>query len=282
MGKAEGKVAYVTGAARGIGRALAERFAAEGADIIAMDLCADVPTAAHTGASSADLEETVRRVKELGQRIVAASGDVRDSEALGEIVDEGMTQLGRIDIVCANAGIAGYGSALEIDPLEWQEMIDVNLTGVWRTVRAAAPAVVAGGRGGSIVLTSSIAGLVGFPGVAHYAAAKHGLVGLMRVLAMELGPEQIRVNTVHPTNVDTDMIQNQQLWSFFTGRPDATQAEAAVQMKMMHSLPTSWVEPQDIANAVLWLTSDEARYITGATIPIDAGATHPYKAPHKV
>ncbi|WP_153227196.1 mycofactocin-coupled SDR family oxidoreductase [Mycolicibacterium sp. CH28] len=283
MGKVEGKVAFITGAARGQGRALAQRFAAEGADIIALDLCADVPTAAHGGATATDLKETVRQVENLGRKIVAAAGDVRDSKAIGDLVDEGVARFGRIDIVCANAGIAGYGSALEIEPQAWQEMIDINLTGAWRTVRAAAPAIVAGGRGGSIILTSSIAGLIGFPGVAHYAAAKHGLVGLMRVLAMELGPEGIRVNTVHPTNVDTEMIQNEQLWSFFNGgREGAGQAEAAAQMTMMHALPVPWVAPEDVANAVLWLASDEARYVTGASIPIDAGATHPYKAPHKV
>ncbi|WAL68251.1 mycofactocin-coupled SDR family oxidoreductase [Amycolatopsis cynarae] len=282
MGRVEGKVAFVTGAARGQGRAHAVRLAEEGADIIALDLCADVATAAHGGATKEDLDETVRQVEALGRRIVARVGDVRDSDALEATVADGVAELGRLDIICANAGIAGFGPALELSPQTWQDMIDINLTGVWRTVRAAAPAVVAGGRGGSIVLTSSIAGMIGFPNVAHYAAAKHGLVGLMRVLAMELAPERIRVNTVHPTNVDTDMIQNEYMWSFFTGgQPGATQADAAVPMQLMHALPVPWVESIDIANAVLWLASDEARYVTGVVLPVDAGCTHPFKAPHK-
>jgi (+)-trans-carveol dehydrogenase len=276
------KVAFITGAARGQGRALAVRMADEGADVIVMDVCEDLPTAVSTGPTKQDLEDTVGLVEERGRRAVARVGDVRDSQFLSALVSEGVAELGRLDVVCANAGIASFGPALELSDAEWTTMIDINLTGVWRTVKAAAPAVVAGGRGGSIVLTSSVAGLIGFPNTGHYAAAKHGMVGLMKVLAMELAPERIRVNAIHPTNVDTPMIQNQPMYRFFGGRNDATREDAAATLLGMHALPLPWVEVEDVANAVVWLSSDEARYITGVSLPIEAGLTHPFKLPHKV
>ena len=231
-------------------------------------------------AEAADLDRTVTLVEALDRRVLAVRADVRDLAALQAAVADALTTFGRLDVVVANAGIAGYAPALEMDEATWQEMIDINLTGVWKTVRAAAPALVDGGRGGAIVLTSSVAGLMGFPNLAHYCAAKHGLVGLMKVLAVELAPHSIRVNSVHPTNVDTDMIQNPAIHSLFSGMPDADPATAAAAMKSMHALPIPWVDPADISNAVAWLVSDEARYVTGVALPVDGGMTAPFKIPH--
>ncbi|MHA6781490.1 mycofactocin-coupled SDR family oxidoreductase [Pseudonocardia saturnea] len=279
-GRLAGKVALITGAARGQGRSHAVRLAEEGADVVLVDLCAPIDSAPYPMADPADLEQTVKLVGALDRRALAVRADVRDLPALQTAVDDALTAFGRLDVVVANAGIAGYAPALEMDESTWQEMIDINLTGVWKTVRAAAPALVDGGRGGAIVLTSSVAGLIGFPNLAHYCAAKHGLVGLMKVLAIELAPHRIRVNSVHPTNVDTDMIQNPAIHSLFAGVPDADQAMAAAAMKGMHALPIPWVDPVDISNTVVWLASDEARYVTGVALPVDGGMTAPFKIPH--
>lgn len=270
----DGKVALVTGAARGIGRAQAVRFAQEGADVIAVDVCDRVETTVTPPASPEDLAETARLVRDTGCRAETFTVDVRDRTALGEAVDAGVAALGGLDIVCATAGITSSAPALELEPEVWQTMLDVNLTGVWQTCAVSAPHLIERG-GGAMILTSSIAGLRGLVGVAHYTAAKHGVVGLMRSLAKELAPHGVRVNTVHPTNVDTDMIQNDAVRSKF--RPDLDRpptrdefAEAAVHMNM---LPVPWVEPVDVANAALFLASDEARYITAVALPVDAGST---------
>ncbi len=273
MGRVSGKIALITGAARGIGRAQAIRLAEEGADIVAVDICGPVETVVSPGATSDDLAETVRAVEATGARIVAATVDVRDGAALRAAVDAGVAELGGLDIVCATAGISSSGAALALTEQQWQTMIDVNLTGVWQTCKAATPHLIERG-GGAMILTSSIAGLRGLVGVAHYTAAKHGVVGLMRSLAKELAPHHVRVNSVHPTNVDTPMIQNDMVRKVF--RPDRESptreefAEAAVSMNM---LPIPWVDPVDIANAALFLGSDEGRYITAVTLPIDAGST---------
>ncbi|MDO3649486.1 mycofactocin-coupled SDR family oxidoreductase [Nocardia mangyaensis] len=273
MGRVSGKVALITGAARGIGRAQAIRLAQEGADIIAVDLCGPVDTVVTPPASREDLAETVRAVEATGARIVADIVDVRDGTILRAAVDAGVKELGGLDIVCATAGITSSAGALDLTEQQWQTMIDINLTGVWQTCKAATPHLIERGSG-SMILTSSIAGLRGLVGVAHYTAAKHGVVGLMRSLAQELAPHHIRVNSVHPTNVDTLMIQNDMVRQKF--RPDLEKptreefAEAAVTMNM---LPIPWVEPVDIANAALFLASDEARYITAVTLPVDAGST---------
>ncbi|MBC7302632.1 MAG: mycofactocin-coupled SDR family oxidoreductase [Nocardia sp.] len=273
MGRVSGKVALITGAARGIGRAQALRLAEEGADIIAVDLCGPVDTVVTPPASREDLAETVRAVEATGARIVADIVDVRDGTALRAAVDAGVKELGGLDIVCATAGITSSAGALDLTEQQWQTMIDINLTGVWQTCKAATPHLITRGSG-SMILTSSIAGLRGLVGVAHYTAAKHGVVGLMRSLAKELAPHHVRVNSVHPTNVDTPMIQNDMVRKKF--RPDLEKptreefAEAAVTMNM---LPIPWVDPVDIANATLFLGSDEGRYITAVTLPIDAGST---------
>lgn len=280
-GRLAGKVALITGGARGQGRSHAVRMAEEGADVVLVDHCAPIGSAPYPMADAADLDHTVELVEKLDRRALAIRADVRDLAALQAAVADGVAEFGRLDVVLANAGIASYAPALEMDETTWQDMIDINLTGVWKTVRAAAPAVVEGDRGGAIVLTSSVAGLMGFPTLAHYCAAKHGLVGLMRVLAVELAPHRIRVNSVHPTHVDTDMIQNPAIHSLFTGgAPDADGATAAAAMKAMHALPISWVEPVDISNAVVWLASEEARYVTGVALPVDGGITAPFKIPH--
>jgi SDR family mycofactocin-dependent oxidoreductase len=273
MGRVEGKVAFITGAARGQGRSHAIRLAEEGADIIAIDVCEAVPTNDIPPATEEDLAETVRQVEALDRRIVATKADVRDYDAVKSAMDAGVAELGRLDIVAANAGIAGSPSAAEdISEEGWHTMIDVNLTGVWHTAKAAIPHLKAA-RGGSIIITSSDAGLFGYPNLAHYVSAKHGVVGLMRTLALELANDMIRVNSIHPTTVATDMVLNDTIYRLF--RPDLenpTKQDFADAATAMNALPVPWVEAVDISNAVLWLGSDEARYVTGVTLPVDAGA----------
>lgn len=272
MGTLEGKVAFITGAARGQGRSHALRLAQEGADIIAVDITEQVDTVPYATARPGDLEETVRAVEALDRRIIASEVDVRDLAGLTKAAQDGVAALGRLDIVLANAGISTMAPTLEMDEQTWQTMIDINLTGVWKTVRAAVPHIVAGGRGGAVVLTSSLAAITTNENIAHYTAAKYGLIGLMRVLAKELGPQSIRVNTVHPTTVATDMILNEPTYKLF--RPDLaepTRADFEEAASQMNRLPVSMVEPIDISNAILYLVSDAGRYVTGTTQVIDAG-----------
>jgi (+)-trans-carveol dehydrogenase len=272
-GRVEGKVAFITGAARGQGRSHAIRLAQEGADIIAIDLCEDVQGIPYPGATEADLAETVKQVEALDRRIIATKADVRDVDALRAAVDDGVAQLGRLDIVSANAGIGSEPhETADLSESTWRDMIDINLTGVWHTTKVSIPHLIAGGRGGAIVLTSSAAGLKAYQNIAHYVSAKHGVVGLMRTLALELAPHSIRVNSIHPTQVDTDMIMNEGTYKLF--RPDLrspTRDDFAPASQAMNALPIPWVEPVDISNALLFLASDEARYITGVTLPVDAG-----------
>ena len=281
MGRVEGKIAFITGAARGQGRAHALRLAQEGADIIAVDLCRGVGTVPYDGATEADLAETVKQVEELDRRILAEQADVRELSALRRVAEEGLSQFGQIDIVCANAGIASFAPALDMTEQMWQDVIDINLTGIWKTVQATVPSMVERGEGGSVILTSSVAGLSAFPHLAHYTAAKHGVTGLMRTLAVELAPHRIRVNSIHPTTVDTPMVANEAAWGLFMGGVQgATREQAAVGMKALNALPIPWVEAVDISNAVLYLASEESRYVTGNTMVVDAGALQPFKLPH--
>jgi (+)-trans-carveol dehydrogenase len=273
-GRVEGKVAFITGVGRGQGRSHAVRLAREGADIIAVDICHDVEDALPM-ATPEDLAETVKLVEALGRRIVARQADVRDFDALKAAVDAGVGEFGRLDIVLANAGIASAGGPVAtMAPGSWKNTIDINLTGLWHTARAAVPHLVAGGEGGSIVLTSSVAGLRAMPDMSGYVSAKHGVIGLMRTLAVELGQHRIRVNSVLPTNVNTPMFMNEGAFKLF--RPDMENPGpddvAAVIAQFMHVLPVGWVEPEDVSNAILFLVSDEARYITGVALPVDAGA----------
>jgi SDR family mycofactocin-dependent oxidoreductase len=271
-GRLEGKVAFITGAARGQGRSHAVRLAAEGADIIAVDICRQIDSVPYPLATSEDLAETVRQVEALDRRIIATQADVRDYAGLKKALDEGVAQLGRLDIVSANAGILSQGLAAELDETAWQDMIDINLTGVWHTAKAAIPHLIAGGRGGSIIITSSGVALRGTPNFAHYVSAKHGVVGLMRTLALELAPHSIRANSLHPTSVDTDMLRNEETLRLFRpDLPNPTVDDAGPVFQATNALPVRWVEPVDISNAVLFLASDEARYITGVPLPVDAG-----------
>jgi SDR family mycofactocin-dependent oxidoreductase len=272
-GRVEGKVAFVTGAARGQGRSHALRLAQEGADIIAVDLTGQIDTVPYAMSTPADLDETVRQVEALDRRIVATQADVRDFDALKGALDAGVAQLGKLDIVSANAGIFSFGTLDELTEEQWSDMLAVNLTGVWHTVKAAIPHLKANG-GGSMILTSSTAGLLAIPNIGHYVAAKHGVVGVMKTAALELAPFNIRVNSVHPTSVNTDMIQNSAAYELFA--PDLTPEQRtkealAPRFQTLNVLPIPWVEPVDISNAVLWLASDESRYVTGLEVRVDAG-----------
>ncbi|WP_396655792.1 mycofactocin-coupled SDR family oxidoreductase [Microbacterium sp.] len=274
-GRVEGKVAFITGAARGQGRSHALRLAEEGADIIAIDVCEPVGDMPYEFPTEADLAETARQVEALDRRIVTHKADIRDFDALKAAVDDGVAQLGRLDIVSANAGIGSSPyKTWELPNDVWRDMIDVNLTGQWHTVKAAVPHMIDAGNGGAIVLTSSMAALRTYANVAHYTAAKHGMVGLMRVLAVELGEYGIRVNSLHPTQVETPMIMNDAAMRLF--RPDLenpTVDDFAAASQTMHTLPVPWVQPVDISNALLFLASDEGRYVTGMEFPISAGST---------
>ncbi|MDZ7886439.1 MAG: mycofactocin-coupled SDR family oxidoreductase [Mycobacterium sp.] len=264
-GRLYGKVALISGAARGQGRAHAVRFAEEGADILAFDICAQVDTAPYPLASLDDLKETQRLVEGLGRRIITAVADVRDSAAVKALVADGIDRFGRLDIVCANAGFVGcVSNTWSITEQQWDDLIGVNLTGVWKTVSAAIPAMIDAGNGGSIALTSSAAGIKGMTNLAHYVTAKHGLVGLMRTLANELAAHSIRVNTVHPSGVRTQMLDNDHFAGFLTAHPEWV-------ANLANPLPVDALEPADVSNALVWLASEEGRYITGVTLPVDAG-----------
>ncbi|HWH26759.1 MAG TPA: mycofactocin-coupled SDR family oxidoreductase [Pseudolysinimonas sp.] len=275
MGKLEGKVAFITGAARGQGRSHAIRLAREGADIIAIDIAEDISSLRYSLATPDDLTETVRLVEAEGRSIHSAVADVRDFDAVRNALDAGVSRFGRLDVVVANAGIMGSGRAEELTGDAWKDMIDTNLTGVWHTAKAAIPHLRATGGGGSMILTSSTYGAMGAQNVAHYVAAKHGVIGLMRGLALELASESIRVNTVAPTVVNTPMVQNESIFALFA--PELAPEERTTDVIWprfagLNSLPVPWVEPKDVSAAVLWLASDESRYVTGINLPIDAGA----------
>ncbi len=266
-GKLEGKVAFITGAARGQGRSHAIRLAQEGADIIAVDLCRQIESVAYPMATPDDLAETVKEVEALDRRILAREADVRDEAGLKAAFEAGVAELGPVDIVLANAGIAPMALGEERHEA-WQDVIDVNLTGVFNTVETAIPSMIERGQGGAIVLTSSTAGITGIGGGTRgglgYTASKHGVVGLMRSYANLLAPHRIRVNSVHPTGVRTPMVVNEVMQQFLESDPAMGQA-------MANALPVDMVEPVDISNAILWLISDDGRYVTGITVPVDAG-----------
>ncbi|KAA0120925.1 mycofactocin-coupled SDR family oxidoreductase [Mycolicibacterium sp. P9-22] len=273
-GRLEGQVAFITGAARGQGRAHAVRLAEEGADIIAVDICAPVETVGYPMSSADDLAETVALVEKFGGRAVAFETDVRDFDALTADLKQGVAELGRLDIVVANAGILTMGAAHEQSEEQWSTMLDVNLTGVWHTVKAAIPILIDQGTGGSMILTSSLMGLKGGSWAISYAAAKFGVVGITKSLAIELAPHRIRVNTVHPTNVHTPMLDND--FIIRTLAPDVTDptwADTSEFLSSMNAWPLPTIEAQDVSNAVLFLASEESRFVTGISLPIDLGAT---------
>jgi SDR family mycofactocin-dependent oxidoreductase len=260
----EGKVALITGAARGQGRAHATRLAAEGADIIAIDVCRSAATTDYPGATPDDLAETARLVEELDRRIVTSQTDISNFAALSAAVKDAVTELGRLDVVVANAGICPANLSWETPIEQWQEVIDTNLTGTFYTAKATVPTLIEQGTGGAIVITSSVAGLRGLPFLSAYAASKHGVVGLAKSMANELGQYNIRVNTVHPHGVATGM-QPRRMGELIE------QYAATLGPIFMGTLPDQISQPEDIANAVAWLASDEARHVTGIQLPVDLG-----------
>jgi len=273
-GRMAGKVVFVTGAGRGMGRSHAVRLAREGADVIGMDVCGPVPSATGPVTTPEDLAETVRAVEALDRRMVTFQADVRDEEALTAGLADGVAQLGRLDCAIANAGIGVPPHEVADTPAqEWRDMLEVNLTGVFLTAKAAVPHIRAHGDGGSLLLVSSALGLRGMSNVASYVAAKHGVVGLMRSLALELAAERIRVNSIHPTNVDTPLIQNENVYRLF--RPDLehpTREDVSGVFQDLNLMPTPWVQPEDVSEAVLYLAADDSgRWITGTTHRVDAG-----------
>jgi (+)-trans-carveol dehydrogenase len=274
MAKLSGKVALITGAARGQGRSHAVRLAEDGADIVAIDLVAPIATAYYPPAVPADLQLTAKLAEgaAAGVRVLTAEADVRDQAALDAVVARTLAAFGRIDIVVANAGTASHAPTWELSDDQWQNVVDVNLTGVWRTVRACLPSMIERGQGGAVVLTSSLAGLHGYSNIASYVAAKHGVNGLMRTLANELGPHNIRVNSVCPGLINTDMMMNDETYAMF--RPDVTSPtleDAREVFRTMQLLPLDWLEPRDVSNAIAFLVSDEARAVTGVALPVDGG-----------
>ena len=275
-GTLEGKVALVTGAARGQGRSHAIRLAQDGADIIAVDFVSAVDSVApfYGPATDEDLAETVRQVEALDRRIFTSRADVRDIAALTQAVDEGVAQLGRLDIVVANAGIFTFGTETHrVDEQSWADLMDINVTGVWHTYKASAEHLIASGAGGSVIIISSLAGFKGLANVAAYTTTKHAIVGLMKVLANELGQHQIRVNTIHPNAIDTPMVKNETTYKLF--RPDLehpTLEDAEPAFGGLNPFGVGFIDPIHVSNAVAWLASDQSYFVSGGQIPVDAGA----------
>jgi SDR family mycofactocin-dependent oxidoreductase len=264
-GRLAGRVALVTGAARGQGRSHAVRLATEGADVIALDVCAPVASLDYDTATPDDLATTARLVREAGGRITTAAVDVRDAPGLEAAVADGVAELGRLDVVVANAGVCAIRRWDEMEPDLWDTVVGTNLTGVWNTCVASLPHLVSSG-GGSMILISSTAGLKGQPFLTAYVAAKHGVVGIMRSLANELASKHIRVNSLHPTGVDTPML------NAMGGLTERIADDPQVGALFKNSLPVDLVRSEDISNAVVFLASDESRYVTGLTMTVDAGA----------
>ena len=265
-GRVAGKVALITGAARGQGRSHALRLAAEGADILAIDICAPVDDIDYATATADDLAITARLVEEIGARVETRVVDVRDAKALTAAVADGVAALGGLDIAVANAGVGSIQRWDEVTPELWETVIGINLTGVWNTCTAALPHLLAAG-GGSMILISSTAGLKGQPFLTPYVASKHGMVGIMRSLANELASKHIRVNSLHPTGVDTPMLNG------MVGLTERIEASPDVGSLFLNSLPVDLISSADVSNAVLFLASDEAKYVTGLTMTVDAGAS---------
>lgn len=274
MGRVEGKVALVTGAARGQGRSHAVRLAEEGADIIAVDAVQQIDLVPYPLPGPEDLAETANLVEKHGRRVIARPVDVRDQAGLDAVVAEGVSELGPIDIVVANAGVSQVGIPVwEMSEEQWRTVVDINLTGVWHTAKAALPSMMESDRGGSVVITASSTSIKARANLGAYVTAKHALTGLMRTMAVELAPHRIRVNTVNPTAVPTDMLLSDRVFRLFRPDLDEPKIDDVVDgFRSLNALPVPWVEPIDISNAVLWLASDEARYVTGIILPVDAGS----------
>ncbi len=270
-GRLSGKVAVITGAARGIGRAAALRFAEEGADIALLDIARDVPGVPYAGARLEQLEATRVAVETLGVRAMALPSDVTDTGEITSAIEAVVTGWGRIDALVCAAGIDSWGKAWELTDEQWHRMIDVNLTGVWKTARAVSPAMIAQ-QSGAMVFIGSVLSHRANKEFSHYTAAKHGVLGVMRAFALELAPYGVRANSVDPTVVFTDMVMNQQYLDRLGGHEGTTLAEAREYYLRWNTLPIPWLEPVDVANAALFLASEEARAITGVALPVDLGA----------
>ncbi|NVN53821.1 mycofactocin-coupled SDR family oxidoreductase [Mycolicibacterium hippocampi] len=270
-GRLEGRVAFITGAARGQGRAHAVRMAGEGADIIAVDIAGPLPQCVpYDPATPENLTETVELVEKTGRRIVASVVDTRDSEALNAAVEQGVAELGRLDVIVANAGVSAPQAWDDIRPEDFRDVMDINVTGTWNTVMAGAHKIIEGGRGGSIILISSAAGIKLQPFMIHYTASKHAVTGMARAFAAELGRHSIRVNSVHPGPVMTDMGTGE----MGTALSKAMETNPQLSHMMTPFLPTWAVEPEDVADTVSWLACDDSKYITASAISIDQGSTH--------
>lgn len=273
-GRVAGKLALITGAARGQGRSHALRLAGEGADVIAIDICERIPSTPYEGSDVSDLNETVRLVEALGRRAVGIVADVRSSASMRAAVAAGTASIGTPDIVCANAGIVSFGPTLELDDAAWRDVIDIDLTGVFNTLQAVVPSMIGSGRPASVIITGSSQAIKAVPNLAHYVSAKHGLIGLMKVLALELAEHGIRVNCVHPTAVDTHMIHNAPTYELFLpDTTDPTREDVEPVFASLHALNLPWLQPGDVSNAVLWLASDESRFVTGSNLVVDGGLT---------
>ena len=268
----DGKVAFVTGAARGQGRSHAVQLASLGADVAVIDICREVDAVPYSQGTETQLDETVALVEATGRRALRIVADVRDATAMADAMTLTLTTFDHVDIVVANAGVIQLKAAVDITPADWSELIAINLTGVWNTISPALSPMISRGAGGSIIITSSAAGVKGPPNMAHYAASKSGLVGLTRSLATEMGPHNIRVNCIAPTTVDTDMVHWPQAYQMF--RPDIDKpcrADVVDVFTSLNVLPVPWILPSDVSNAVTWLACVESRYVTGIVLPVDAG-----------
>lgn len=271
-GRLEGKVAFITGVARGQGRSHALRLAEEGADIIGIDICESIATAPYDMASVADLDETRAGVEALGRKAHLVQADVRDFDQVNAALADGVAAMGRLDIIVANAGITSQAPLHEMTEDQWQDMIGVNLTGVWHTAKASVPHLLKQDEGGSIVLIASTCATKAYEQIGHYVAAKHGVIGLMKTMALELSRHSIRVNCVSPTQVDTDMIMNEPTFRIFSPElENPTREDFAIASQNTNYLPVPWIEPSDVSAVVAFLASDHARYVTGVNLPVDAG-----------
>ena len=276
MGDLAGRVAFVTGAARGQGRAYAVRLAREGADVIISDICAPVSdTIPYVGATTEDLAETARLVEAEGRAVLSRTVDIRDDVAVRQLVADGVERFGRLDVLVANAGVLSWGRLWELSDEQWNSVIDVNLTGTWRTLRAVIPAMIDAGNGGSIIIISSSAGLKATPGNGHYAASKHGLTSMTNTLALELGEYSIRVNSVHPYSIATPMIQNNAMLEVlgkhrsylnsFAPMPYQPPAKDSEAKRM------DFMSPEEAAEVVVWLAGDRSGVLSGSQISVDRG-----------
>src|SRR6476660_7081344 len=275
-GTLEGRVAFITGAARGQGRAHAVRLASEGADIIAIDICGPITdTVTYPMATSEDLAETVRLVEATARKVLAREVDIRDLAAQQQVVADGIEQFGRLDVVVANAGILSWGRMFEMSEEQWDTVIDVNLNGTWRTIRAAVPAMIEAGNGGSIIIVSSSAGTKATPGNGHYSASKHGVVALTNALAIELGEFGIRVNSIHPYSIETPMVEKKAMMDLFSKYPQYVHSFSPMPYHPVnHDGKTGLMEfmmPEEVSDVVAWLASDGSATISGSQIAVDRG-----------